>query len=148
MNPTMSDSGAYIAGRYGATGTLTAAGAGDNTEVNGDWIDRTGFQSLTVFLGYTSSLTAAKTLSLAANLQDATDTSGTGAADFGDAYASAVQATGAGTKTGVRKLTFNLHMASSHVRIQFTPDLSHTGTDTATVWVIYVLGGAETLPAV
>jgi hypothetical protein len=148
MNPTMNDSGAYIAGRYGATGTLTAAGAGDNTEVNGEWIDRRGFHSLTVFLGYTTALTATKTLSLAANIQDATDSSGTGAADFGTPYPATVQATGAGTVKGVRKLTFDLRMAASHVRVQFTPDLSHSGTDTATVWAIYVLGGAESLPAV
>ncbi|HSF40312.1 MAG TPA: hypothetical protein VLT87_11010 [Thermoanaerobaculia bacterium] len=148
MNPTMNDFGAYIAGRYAAISTLTAGGTGDATEVDGEWIDRRGFHSLSVFFIYTSSLTATKTLSLAANLQDASDSSGTGAADFGDAYAATVQATGAGTKIGVKQLDFDLRMASSHVRIQYTPDLSHTGTDTATVAVLYVLGGAEALPAV
>lgn len=152
MNPTMRDAGAFHAARYGSTSTLTAAGTGDNTEVNADAIDRRGFQSVTVYLGFTATLAATKTLTLSGNLQDCSDLAGTGAADFGDALPATIVATGPGgggvVKGTVRLGNFNLGMARTHIRAQYTPDLSASGTDTATVWLIYVLGGAEKLPAV
>ena len=38
MQPT--DIGAHITGRFGGAVSATAAGSGDNTEVDGAWIDR------------------------------------------------------------------------------------------------------------
>lgn len=142
--------GELLAARYAKVGAAaTAGGTGDATEVDGAWIDRQGFDSLKVVIAYTTTLAATKTLSLAANLQDASDSSGTGAADFGSALSATVVATGASggsTETGVVELDFDVSGADQYVRIQFTPDLSATGTDTASISAIYVLGGADANP--
>ncbi len=100
-------------------------------------------------IAYTTTLAATKTLSLAANLQDATSSSGTGVADFGTALAATIVATGdtgGSTETGVVELDFDVSGADQYVRIQFTPDLNATGTDTASISAIYVLGGADVNP--
>jgi len=150
MHPNSTDSGAGLAVRYANVGTTaTAGGSGDATEVDGAWIDRQGFNSITVAIPYTATLAEDETLSVAANLQDASDSSGTGAADFGTALAATVQATGdtgGSTETGAVKLTFDLTEADRYVRIQFTPDLSAANTDTAKLAAAYVLGGAVELP--
>ena len=81
---------------------------------------------------------------------DATSSGGSGVADFGDALAATVVATGGSggsTVTGVVELDFDLTGAEAYVRAQYTPDLSATGTDTATLAVTYVLCGAESQPA-
>ncbi len=150
MHASMQDAGALIAARYGAAGIdATAGGAGDATEVDGAWIDRRGFSSLKVVIAFTATLAQAATLSIAANLQDASDSSGTGAADHGTALASAVRATGGtggSTETGVIELDFDLSAADRYVRIQFTPDLSAANTDVAELAAIYVLAGATDNP--
>lgn len=150
MHASMQDAGALIAARYGLTGVaVTAGGAGDDTEVNGIWIDRLGFSSLKVVLPYTATLGATETLSVAANIQDASDDQGTGAADFGDALASTVQATGAtggSTETGVVEMDVDLSAANRFVRVQFTPDLSRANTDTAELAAVYLLAGSTENP--
>lgn len=138
-----------LAARFAAISTATAGGTGDATEKDCAYIDRQGFASLKVIIGYTATLAADKTLSIAANLQDATSLAGAGVADFGDAMASAVVATGptgGGTVTGVVELDFDISGADQYVRLQYTPDLSATGTDTATLSAVYVLGGAQVQP--
>ena len=151
MHALMHNIGAYIKAVIASVVTaVTAAGSGDNTEVDGVWIDRMGYNSLSVLIHYQATLAAAKTIAIAANLQDASDSSGTGAADYGDAYAKTVQATGSGggsTEKGVLKLDFDLKTADRYVRVQFTPDLSASGTDTASLVASIVLGGADSLPA-
>lgn len=147
MHASMQNAGALIGARYATAGVDVAAGsAGDATEVNGAWIDRLGFASLKVVIVYTTTLTAAATLSIAANMQDASDSSGTGAADFGDALTSTVQATGesgGSTETGVVELDIDLSAADQFVRVQFTPDLSAAGTDTAELSAVYLVLGTD-----
>lgn len=138
-----------LAARFAAVSSATAAGTGDATEVNGAYIDRQGFSSLKVLISYSAVLAATKTLSIAANLQDATSSAGAGVADFGAAMASTVVATGAtggSTETGVVELDFDISGADQFVRVQYTPDLSNTGTDTASLAAVYVLGGAQVQP--
>lgn len=153
--------GAYIAPRFGGFVNATAAGAGDATEVDGVWIDRQDFFSASVVLSYTATLQQAETLTLVSNVQDASDSSGTGAADYGAVYASAVVATGdTGGSTEVGAVKYNVDFlggtqgaadgtaADRYIRVQFTPDLSASGTDTADVMAVVILGGAEDAPAV
>ncbi|EHJ49501.1 hypothetical protein DFW101_3505 [Solidesulfovibrio carbinoliphilus subsp. oakridgensis] len=138
-----------LAARFAAISAATAGGTGDATEVDGAYIDRQGFSSLKVIIAYTATLAATKTLTVAANLQDATSTAGAGVADFGAALATAVVATGptgGGTVTGVVELDFDVSGADRYVRVQYTPDLTATGTDTATLSAVYVLGGAQVQP--
>lgn len=138
-----------LAARFAAISSATAGGTGDTTEVNGAYVDRQGFSSLKVLIPYSAVLAATKTLSITANLQDATSSAGAGVADFGSAMASAVVATGptgGGTVTGVVELDFDVSGADQYVRVQYTPDLSATGTDTANLAAVYVLGGAQVQP--
>lgn len=148
---TSRDIGAQIAGRACAAATAVAAGTGDATEVSGQWIDRQGFLSAKLIVTYQAVLAEGETISIAANLQDATDSSGTGAADFGTASADAVRATGGSggsTERGVVEIDVDLSAARQYVRAQFTPNLSASGTDTAILSAVLVLGGAESIPAV
>lgn len=150
MHASMNNAGALLAARYAAAGVdVTAGGTGDNTEVDGAWIDRRGFNSLKVVIPYTATLAATKTLSIAANLQDASASDGTGAADYGTALAATVQATGAtggSTETGVVELDYDVSGCDRYVRIQFTPNLSATGTDVAEMGAVYILAGSTENP--
>jgi len=138
---------------YGAISSALAAGTGDNTEVNGAALDVNGnYGSLKVMIAYTTTLTEDKTLTMkTANLQTADDSSFTeNAADFGDAItADTVLATGAtsgSTSTGLIEMDFDLSAARRYVRVQYKPDLSHSGTDTATFSASYILAGAKEQP--
>lgn len=150
MLAKMHDMGALLTARYGLGNTAaTAGGSGDATEVSGAWIDVTGFESIKVLVPFTTTLAATETLTFAANLQDATAIGGTGAADFGDAIAATVVATGpagGGTVTGVVEMDFDVSQSRGFVRVQATPDLSRGATDTAAFSVVYVLGGAMREP--
>jgi len=138
-----------LAGRYAAISTATAGGTGDATEVDGAYIDRQGFDSLKVIIAYKAVLAQGKTLSIAANLQDATSSGGAGVDDFGAAKAAGVVATGGAggsTETGVVELDFDISGANQYVRVQYTPDMNASGTDTATLSAVYILGGAQVQP--
>lgn len=144
------DGAANIKSFYGGSAAATAGSTGDNTESNGQWIDRQGASWAKVLVGYEAVLGIGATLAIAANLQEATDDAGTGAADFGDALASAVQATGQSggeAVSGVVELHFDLTEAERYIRIQSTPNLSAANTDTARVTTMIVLGGYQNLPA-
>ena len=150
MHYTSQNVGANLAARYAAAGVdATAAGTGDNTEVNGAYIDRSDFFSVKCVIAYTATLAEGETLSIAANLQDATSAAGAGVADFGTAYASTVVATGGtggSTETGVLELDFDLLTADQFIRLQFTPDLSAGATDVAELAAVYILGGSNENP--
>lgn len=150
MHAFQQNAGALLAARYASAGVdVTAGGSGDNTEVNGAWIDRLGFNSVKVVICYTATLAQSATLSFAANLQDASDGSGTGAADFGDALSSTAVSTGGtggSTNTGVVELDFDVSGADRYVRIQYTPNLSASGTDVAEMGAVYILAGGTSNP--
>lgn len=149
MHAFLADAMANITARYGSDGIdVTAGGAGDNTEVDGAYIDRRDFASLKVVIGYTATLGAGESLSLAFNLQDDADGSGVGI-DFGTAYGPAIVASsgGGGTVTGVVEFDFDLSGAKQYVRGQFTPNLSRATTDVAELSMKYILGGKSSGPA-
>ncbi len=145
------DIGAYIKTAFAGYADVVAAGSGDATEVDGPWVDRLGFESLVASIGFQTTLAATKTLTLVANLQDATDSAGAGAADFGTGFASAVVATGGGggtTETGTIEIDYDLSDARRFVRLQFTPDLDAASADLADLVGQLILGGAIEVPAV
>lgn len=133
------DGGAYCrTARVTGNNTATAAGSGDNTEVNGAWLDRmiSGGVALSakLVINYTTTLTADATLSFGVQMRDATDDQGTGAADYGDAVAKTVVATGesgGSTETGTVEVDIDLAGAKQYIQAQITPDLSAGATDTA-----------------
>lgn len=149
MHASMNDAVARLAARYATEGVdIVAGGAGDNTEVDRAYVDRRGFASLKAVIAYTATLQAGETLKIAANLQDDADGAGVGT-DFGDALASATVATGpggGGTRTGVIELDFDLSGANRYTRLQFTPNLSASGTDVAELSAVYILAGATDDP--
>lgn len=156
MNPR--DIGAAISGVFARIPAVITAGAGnDNVEINGPWVDITAIgtggrpHSVVAFLIWSATLAAAATLSLLANLQDATSSGGAGAADFGTAYPLTVVATGpggGGTLTGVTKVAAEeIVTARSFLRLQSTSDLSAATTDTVAIAGIFVFGGFDHEPA-
>ena len=151
MHYRSTDAGALIAARYAVAGVdLTAgASASDGVEINGAWIDRQGFLSLKIVIVFRAVLGQDETLKIAANAQDATASNGTGAADFGTAYASTTVATGGAggsTETGVVEMDLDLTAADRYVRVQLTPNLSRANTDTAEISAVYLLAGADVEP--
>jgi hypothetical protein len=149
MHASINDAVARLAARYATEGVdIVAGGAGDNAEVDCAYIDRRGFASLKAVIAYTATLQAGETLKIAANLQHDADGVGVGT-DFGDALASTTVATGpggGGIRTGVIELDFDLTGASRYTRLQFTPNLSASGTDVAELSALYILAGATDDP--
>lgn len=148
------DGGYRARSEFAGAVAATAAGSGDATEVNGQWVSRdianVGMAvSAKLVIGYEAVLAEGKTLTIAANIQDATDSSGTGVADYGTAVAATTVATGdtgGSTERGTIELDFDLAEANEYVRAQFTPDLSASGTDTAKVSAHWVFFGAPKGP--
>ena len=145
----MKDIGARLRTFNGGIANATAGGSGDNTELDGVWVDRSAYESAKLVLHYRATLAANATLTIAANAQDASSSGGAGAADFGTAMPVTTVATGpagGGTVSGTVELDFNLDTAKQFVRAQFTPNLSAANTDTCTVTAVWVFGGARRQP--
>lgn len=144
------DIGSYVTSRFADQVDAVAAGTGDATESSGVYVDRAGKESVKVVIAWEAVLAEDATLTLAGNLQDATDSSGTGVADYGTALASAVVATGGtggSTERGVTEYSVNLEGANQYIRSQVTPDLSAANTDTLRLTVLFVFPGGESYPA-
>lgn len=145
------DLAAFMDPAYGAANTaVTAGGSGDATEVDGAWVDLEDAEGLTFLIGFTATLGADETLTIAANLQDATDSSGTGAADVtGSAISATTVATGGSggtTETGVAMIQIDAQKMRQFGRVQFTPNLSRANTDTAALSAVAIRSGAKILP--
>lgn len=151
MTSRMRDIQAYLASRFGAAGIDgTAGGAGDNTEVDGAWIDRQGFESVVAYVVITATLGAGETCTVIGNLQASATAAGASPVDIGTAPAALVlTSVGGGTEVGVLEIPGNLVQSdvARYIRAQFTPDLSAANTDTFEASMVYVLGGADVLPA-
>lgn len=150
------DGGAFVRSVYAGGGSATAGGGGDNAAVNGAWVDRNqGYgmhQSAKLVITYTTTLTAAQTLSFTGKLQDATSSGGAGSGDVANdtidnfAFPATVVATGAGTITGTVELDLNLAKARQFIRAVITPDLSNANTDTVTWQASLLFFGADRAP--
>lgn len=130
-------------------GRLTAGGAGDNTQQNGGWADRSGFESAMLVVFYRATLAQGATLSIAALVEDATSNAGAGAAAFGNAVSSGVVATGGAggsTEVGAVTIPLSLQRARQFLRGRVTPDLSAGATDTAELTFGFVFGSGRNNP--
>lgn len=150
---------------------VVAAGAGDNTEVEGDYFDILGnntaaagtvgvvpnvrFESCALVIAFRTTLSATETLTLKnVRLQMASpDSSGDPDAatlvtvDLAQETASKVIATGpagGGTVTGTVQFNFFIGGALQFVRAQWTPDLSAGATDVADLQGVMIYGGSAT----
>lgn len=141
------DDAALLTPRFCAVETsLTAGGAGDNTEITGGQIDLRDafgtkrFGSLTLVLTARATLTAAQTLALkAVRFEHSDDASAWSEMKAGATTLTMTGPEGGGTVTGEAVLGCNLLEAKRFVRAKFTPDLSAGATDTAKVSAVYVL---------
>ncbi|AXQ93199.1 hypothetical protein LV780_04855 [Cereibacter azotoformans] len=134
-----------------ANTAATAGGTGDATAVTGAIIDRAALgwpKSAVLAVPYTATLAAGKTLSLAYALQhgDASDLADASALASADAAVVATGPTGGGTLAGTFEVNVSLAGAKRYVRLNVTPDLSATATDTAALSGVIAFGGAESLP--
>lgn len=110
---------------------LSLISATVDTEVDGAWIAVPANSKQIVAVSiWEGVLAASETLTPTWNLQDATDSSGTGAADFGAAQTPGVVATGAGTFRGTTIVAFPTIVPAirSHARMQHTLTTSAAGT--------------------
>ena len=154
------DIGAMIHGELARIPETITAGAGnDGVEVNGPAIDllavsnqgKRKFHSAKVMIPFSATLGAAETLTVAFNLQTASDSGfTTDVADLAPAFASAVVQDGGagGTFNGVVELSIPLEQANQYVRLQSTADLSAANTDTVDVAAVLVMGGVDEAPVV
>lgn len=137
--------------RAAANTAVTAGGGGDNTEVVGVILDRAalGFpKSCVVAIPFTATLAATQTLTVAWDIDEG-DASNLSDAEVLTSAAAQVVATGpagGGTVTGTFEANVNLGGAGRYVRLNFTPNLSASGTDTAALSAVIVFGGADRLP--
>jgi len=143
------DIGSQIKPKYVGGGTATAAGTGDNTAVNGADLGRVGYQSAVLVIAYTATLTEDKTLSFAISHEDSPDgsTRSTAVVDQA-ATVAATGPAGGGTVTGIVEVDADLSGANAYRRYIITPDLNASSTDTCAWRAVWILGGADVVPAV
>jgi hypothetical protein len=128
----------------------TAGGDGDETAANGATIDLAGlgsrFNGAAFAVRANATLAESETLTLAAKIEDSADGS-----NWADLVASASVLTltggaGGSTEAGIGVVGVDLRSADRYIRVVATPDLSASGTDTASVDAVCVLTGGDVLP--
>lgn len=129
---------------------ITAGGTGDETAITGQTIDTQAQRGDSMVFGVVAyaSLANTKTLKVAAELQETDDP--TGSWDTAEAlYTATVLATGATPTTeyhAVKISHVDLRMRKRYIRFNCTPDLSNTGTDTATIAMFALMTGSKVYP--
>jgi hypothetical protein len=132
-----------------ATAAITAAGAGDNTEITGDSINLSSLasrpSSVVVEIPVTATLAATETCIVVGELEKSVDGS-----TWSDLVASATLltltgASGGSTEKGVARIGADLIQSdANYIRFKATPDLSRAGTDTMQVGAaVAVFGGLQ-----
>lgn len=127
-------------------GPIVAGGAGDGVEVNGATIDRKGFDSALLLVPHEANLSGSDTLTVAVQLQHGDESDASDMADLGTTY-NITSATLSADGEGLLAVDIDLSGVKRYVRAQVTPTLSAGATDTAEVSSVFVLGGADELPA-
>jgi hypothetical protein len=127
---------------------IVAGGSGNDVLVNGITLDREGFNagslpySAKFSVLFSTSLSASETLSLAFDVQTSPD--GATWTDFATTTPTIVASESGESQTS---LGVDLTGASRYVRCNFTPKLSNTATDTATLVACAFFAGFDRLPA-
>lgn len=137
------DLGSLADVQFGGQADVTAAGAGDATEVNGTAIDNSSstYGCCLAIVSYTTTLTQSETMTIAADIDEDDNSSFTSATatTLQTATTEATGDTGGSTETGNVKFVIDLTDKEEYVRVNFTPDLSAGATDTARLQLVYVL---------
>jgi hypothetical protein len=128
--------------------SIVAGGSGNNVKVIGTTLDREGFNagslpySAKFSVLFTTALSASETLSLAFDVQTSADN--VNWTDFATTTSAIVASASGESQTS---LGVDLTGAMRYVRCNFTPDLSNTATDTATLVACAFFAGFDRLPA-
>lgn len=134
----------------GAPVLILAGGTGDAVKITGVAVDRKQGTSLadsmTVVTGFLAALADTKTLALAHEIQYSADNSTWDTAVVLEA--STVKATGDSGSNERGRVEFNVNLRSQkrYWRVNVTPDLSATGTDTATFHTLGIQSGFHESP--
>ncbi len=129
--------------------SATAGGAGNNVAVTGLTIDRVALnvpRSVAFCIAFQASLSASQTLSILAPLiQHSPD--GVTWTTLTTPTTPGVVSTGAATNHGAVRIGADLSAAYRYVRLNWTPDLSASGTDTAEIIATALFAGTNHVPA-
>ena len=125
---------------------ITAAGTGDATAVTGQSIDRLDYDSAVLVIGWVAALADTKSLKLAVEYQESSDNSSWDTAVALQASAAVATSSGGTVEKGVTVFDLPLKARKRYIRFNFTPDLTASGTDTASLMAIAFLGGKRVTP--
>jgi hypothetical protein len=131
--------------------TVTAESGGDGVAINGVEIDTdafpTRFNNVTALVPIEAVLGDAETATVVAKIQTREESDGDWT-DIAGAEAQVVLTGGDGgtTERSVLKVGADMAFAERRLRIEVTPTLSASATDTTAVSAIAVFAGAEALP--
>lgn len=125
-----------------------AAGTGDNTAVeNATGIDTLGYNSGLIVISGSATLTDAKSLTLSVSTTDCATLAGSYAAKETLATALVLATSiGGGTVNGTASFAIDLDSYNRYVKVSFTPDLTHSGTDVSTLSAVLLLCDGTELP--
>lgn len=133
---------------------ITAGAGSDNSNNDSSWVSRhkssKRFLSGKLSVHYKATLQDGETLSLVSTVRHATDSSGTGAADYATKDHGVVATGGSGgtTEEGVVELDVDdLAGSEEFLQARVHADLSASATDTADIGAVLEIGGADELPA-
>jgi len=152
MTIVAKDFGSYLAAVPGfSDGAAVAAGTGDATAKAGAIIDNLALDhpmSGLIVIPWDCDLTDTKTLSLSVKIEHGDDIALGDAADytFGGSVVDlgiVVTSDGGGVEAGVSVVPVDLSGIKRYWRVEITPDLSASGTDTLTFAACVVLGGLD-----
>lgn len=124
--------------------SFTAAATGDNTETTSAVLDRLGYDSLTLSIGFKTALTTAKKLTNILKVQQSDDNSAW--SDATTLYAVHDLATKTTEGLGIKEYDINLKGYKRYIKFLYTLDLTATATDTCEGYVNATLGDSQVKP--
>lgn len=142
MNYQMTDIGAKLLTVHQGISTLTAGGTGDDTAITGASVLAQNYNSGKLVVVYTATLAEGKTLDIDVAFLHSDDNSTWTTVTVETAKVISTGGTGGTTNTGVYEYDFNREKIGRYIKCTVTPNLNATGTDTAKVATLFVLGGA------
>lgn len=146
MNYNNTDIVAKLKTEYQGIATLTAGGTGDDTAITGASVLAQAYNTGKLVVTYTATLAEGKTLDLDVLLLHSDDNSTWTTVTVETAKVVSTGGTGGSTNTGVYEYDFNREKIGRYIKSTVTPNLNATGTDTARVATLFVLGGAYENP--
>lgn len=144
------DFGALHKIAFGDAQNAVAGTTPDGVEQDGAYVDARGYETVTLALAVEATLAEGETVAIDMNAQTDADGTGTGT-DFGTAATTVTLTGGSGgsTESTVVEIHLNLNHSAflGYIRGQYEVDASAANTDTWRAGLVYVLGGAQELPA-